>query len=70
MPIIQCTGYSEMVSAEKAKEVGTREFVMKSIVKKQPAETIRRVLDGTKVEARLSTSMLTFSASVYPCLRK
>ncbi len=48
MPIILCTGYSETVSAEKAKEVGIREFVMKPVVKKELAETIRRVLDGRK----------------------
>ncbi len=49
MPIILCTGYSETVSAERAKEVGIREFVMKPVVKKELAETIRRVLDGRKV---------------------
>ncbi len=48
MPIILCTGYSEMVSAEKAKEVGICAFVMKPMVKKELAETIRRVLDGRK----------------------
>jgi PAS domain S-box-containing protein len=46
MPIILSTGYSEMVSAENAKEVGIRAFVMKPMVKKELAETIRRVLDG------------------------
>ena len=49
MPIILCTGYSEMVSADKAKEVGICEFVMKPVVKKELAETIRRVLDGKTV---------------------
>jgi nitrogen-specific signal transduction histidine kinase len=49
MPIILCTGYSEMVSAEKAKELGICAFVMKPMVKKELAETIRRVLDGRKV---------------------
>jgi signal transduction histidine kinase/ActR/RegA family two-component response regulator len=48
MPIILCTGYSQMVSADKVKEVGIREFFMKPIVKKELAETIRRVLDGRK----------------------
>jgi two-component system cell cycle sensor histidine kinase/response regulator CckA len=45
MPIILCTGYSEMVSAEKAKEVGICAFVMKPVVKKELAETIRGALD-------------------------
>jgi DNA-binding NtrC family response regulator len=48
MPIILCTGYSEMVSADKAKEVGIHEFVMKPMAKKELAETIRRALDGRK----------------------
>jgi PAS domain S-box-containing protein len=48
MPIILCTGYSEMVSADKAKEAGISEFVMKPVVRKELAETIRRVLDGRR----------------------
>ncbi len=46
IPIVLCTGYSETVSAEKAQEVGIREFVMKPVVRRELAETIRRVLDG------------------------
>lgn len=41
--IILCTGYSERVSAEKAKEVDIREFFMKAIMKKELVETIREV---------------------------
>jgi len=48
MPIVLCTGYSEIVSADKAKEVGICEFVMKPMVKRELAETIRRALDGRK----------------------
>jgi len=44
-PIILLTGYSEMVSAEQAKKVGIRDFIMKPIAKREMAETIRRVLD-------------------------
>jgi len=44
IPIILCTGHSETVSAEKAREVGVRAFVMKPTTKKELAETIRRVL--------------------------
>ncbi|MGD0235773.1 MAG: hypothetical protein ABSC55_14710 [Syntrophorhabdales bacterium] len=36
------------LSAESAKEVGIREFVMKPMMKKALAETVRLVLDGTK----------------------
>jgi CheY-like chemotaxis protein len=48
MPIILWTGYSEVVSADKAKEAGICQFLMKPMVKKELAETIRRVLDGRK----------------------
>jgi FixJ family two-component response regulator len=46
LPIILCTGYSEMVSAETAKEAGIRTFLMKPVVRKELAETVRRVLDS------------------------
>jgi PAS domain S-box-containing protein len=51
MPIILCTGYSETVSQEKAREIGARELLMKPVTKKEMAQTIRRVLkqgDGIK----------------------
>jgi PAS domain S-box-containing protein len=48
MPIILCTGYSQTISADKAREAGIREFVMKPMVKKELAVTIRRALDGRK----------------------
>ena len=48
VPIILCTGYSDLVSAEKAKEAGIREFSMKPLAKKELAEVVRRVLDQTK----------------------
>jgi PAS domain S-box-containing protein len=44
--MILMTGYSETVSPEKAKEAGIREFVMKPLVKKELAESVRRVLDS------------------------
>ena len=46
IPIILCTGYSEAVSAEKAKKAGISEFVMKPMVRREFAEIVRRVLDG------------------------
>ena len=45
IPIILCTGYSEIMTEEKAKAMGIREFVMKPIVTRNIAETIRSVLD-------------------------
>ena len=48
MPIILCSGYSEMVSTEKAKDVGISAFVMKPVMRNELAETLRRVMDGSK----------------------
>ncbi len=45
VPIILCTGYSELVSEEKIKSIGIKAFLMKPIVKRVFAETIRKVLD-------------------------
>jgi len=45
IPIILCTGYSSIISEEKAKALGIREFLMKPIVKKDIARLIRKVLD-------------------------
>ena len=45
IPIIMCTGYSAMVSEEKAKEIGIRRFIMKPIERNALAKTIRKVLD-------------------------
>ncbi|HME42250.1 MAG TPA: PAS domain S-box protein [Syntrophorhabdales bacterium] len=45
MPIILCTGCSEAVSPETAKDVGIRQLLMKPLVKQELAQAIRRVLD-------------------------
>jgi PAS domain S-box-containing protein len=44
IPIILCSGYSEHISKEKAKNIGIREFVMKPLEMKALAKTIRKVL--------------------------
>ncbi len=46
IPIILCTGYSEHMTEEKAKELGIREFLMKPFEIEDLAKTIRKVLDG------------------------
>ncbi|MBW2020218.1 MAG: PAS domain S-box protein [Deltaproteobacteria bacterium] len=46
IPIILCTGFSETITAEKARAMGIREFVLKPIVIDKIAATIRNVLDG------------------------
>ncbi|MFC1823660.1 PAS domain S-box protein [Thermodesulfobacteriota bacterium] len=45
IPVILCTGYSEMVDEARAKEIGMQAFVMKPIVMSEIAVTIREVLD-------------------------
>jgi len=50
LPIIICTGYSEKISAERAKEIGIKDFAGKPISKVDLAKTIRKVLDGKDPE--------------------
>jgi len=45
IPIILCTGHSETVSPEIAKEAGIQEYLMKPLAKQELAEAVRRVLD-------------------------
>lgn len=45
IPIILCTGFSEMVTHKKARTIGIREFVMKPIDISEMAEIVRRTLD-------------------------
>ncbi len=51
IPIILCTGYSEKISPEQAKEIGIRAFVRKPVSKTEMATTIRKVLDGDNQDA-------------------
>ena len=46
IPIILCTGFSEVITAEEAKAIGIREFVMKPFATREIAEIARHVLDG------------------------
>jgi signal transduction histidine kinase/ActR/RegA family two-component response regulator len=45
IPIILCTGHSEIMSREKAKDLGIRNFLMKPLSKQELAEAVRWVLD-------------------------
>ena len=45
MPLILCTGFSESVTPEMVKDIGICELVIKPIVMREMAETVRRVLD-------------------------
>ncbi|MDM8535340.1 response regulator [Desulfobacterales bacterium HSG17] len=46
IPIILCTGFSEIVNEDQAKAIGIKEFLMKPVVKKDLAEIIRKVLSN------------------------
>jgi CheY-like chemotaxis protein len=50
MPIILCTGFSNLISEEKARNYGIKGFAMKPLAKKDLAALIRKVLDGEKRE--------------------
>ena len=45
IPIILCTGYSELMGEEEAKAMGIREFFKKPIRSQKMLEKIRSVLD-------------------------
>lgn len=45
VPIILCTGYSDLISEQKAKAKGIKEFAMKPLAIRDLARTIRRLLD-------------------------
>ena len=51
IPIILSTGYSETIDAAKARDIGIRAFVLKPLMLKQLAQTIRQVLDGARLAA-------------------
>ena len=45
IPIILCTGFSELMDEKKANAIGIREYVMKPVIRDKMARTIRKVLD-------------------------
>jgi two-component system cell cycle sensor histidine kinase/response regulator CckA len=48
IPVILCTGYSDLISSEKATAMGFRGFIMKPFNVREGAELVRRVLDQEK----------------------
>jgi PAS domain S-box-containing protein len=44
-PIILCTGHSDNISPEIAREIGVREFLMKPVTRQELATAVRRALD-------------------------
>ncbi|BCO07969.1 hypothetical protein GF1_03450 [Desulfolithobacter dissulfuricans] len=45
LPVILCSGFSEVVDREKARRYGIREYLMKPLLRDDLARTIRKVLD-------------------------
>ena len=45
IPIVLCTGYSEIISEEKATALGIKKLVMKPILMREISQTIRQILD-------------------------
>jgi CheY-like chemotaxis protein len=45
IPVIGCTGFSEMISSESASSIGLKDLIMKPVIKRQLAEVIRGILD-------------------------
>ncbi|MEJ2658351.1 MAG: ATP-binding protein, partial [Desulfobacterales bacterium] len=45
IPVILCTGFSTRITEEKAKSLGIKAFIMKPLIRKDIAETLRQVLD-------------------------
>jgi DNA-binding NtrC family response regulator len=48
MPVILCTGYSEIMTEQKAREIGIRSFIMKPVNRSDLGTVIRDVLDAQK----------------------
>jgi CheY-like chemotaxis protein len=47
IPVILCTGFSELINKAKARSIGIREFIMKPVAYQELAESVRRVLDAS-----------------------
>ncbi len=47
MPVILCTGFSELINQEDALKIGIKAFVTKPIIIKNIAKTLRQVLEST-----------------------
>ena len=46
VPVILCTGFSELVSEDGTRALGIREVVMKPVLKNELAAAIRRAIDS------------------------
>ena len=44
IPIVLCTGFSELVNEAKARSLGVKAFAMKPLIRKSIAEIVRKAL--------------------------
>jgi two-component system cell cycle sensor histidine kinase/response regulator CckA len=51
MPIILCTGHSDLIDERKAKEEGIRHFMMKPLRRNELAKIVRNALDEQKARS-------------------
>jgi CheY-like chemotaxis protein len=54
IPIILCSGFSELIDGDKARDLGIQAFLMKPVLRKDLAEAIRKALDGVRNGERAS----------------
>jgi FixJ family two-component response regulator len=45
VPIVLCTGYNDLVSEEKARAMGIRDYLMKPLIMRDLGDTVRKALD-------------------------
>jgi PAS domain S-box-containing protein len=48
MPVILCSGFSEIIDEDKARNIGFKEFIIKPITIREMAKIIRKVLRGCR----------------------
>ena len=67
IPIILCTGFSERLNEDKAKEMGVREFLRKPIMIYDFVNTVRKVLDQPSADYSLRPSAANVAELVAEC---
>ncbi len=48
IPIILCTGFSELISEEKAKDLGIKAYITKPLLRDEFARVVRRVREEAR----------------------
>jgi DNA-binding NtrC family response regulator len=58
VPVILTTGYSALVTPEKANQLGIRKCIMKPMLSAELGKAVRKVLDQDRGELRITTCIL------------